>query len=127
MTKDELTPSETLIMKSIWDDAGEELSLSEILERVNRTYSKDWKSQTVSTFLAKLVQKGYVKMKRQGRRIAYEILVKEEDYSAWQADQFVEFWNDGSIGQFLTAFYRDKKATKEEIEELRRIIDELDD
>ena len=126
MTREELTPSETLIMKCIWD-AGQELSLSEILARVNAAYDKDWKSQTVSTFLAKLVQKDFVRMKREGRRISYEILESEEEYSARQATRFVEFWNDGSIGQFLTAFYRDRKATKEEIEEIRRIIDELDD
>ena len=126
MTKDEMTPSETLIMKCIWD-AGREMSLSEILAQVNQTYDKDWKSQTVSTFLAKLVQKGFVRMKREGRRISYEVLVSEGEYSSHQADQFVSFWNRGSIGQFLTAFYRDKKATKEEIEELRRIIDEMDD
>ena len=125
MTKDDMTPSETLIMKCIWD-SGQELSLSEIVELVNGTYGKEWKSQTVSTFLAKLVQKQFVRMKREGRRITYEILVEEEEYRARQADQFVSFWNKGSVGQFLTAFFHEKKATKEEIEELRKVIDELD-
>ena len=123
--KEELTPSETLIMKCIWD-SGQEMALGEILAQVNETYGKHWKSQTVSTFLGKLVYKGFVRMKRKGRRITYEILVDEKTYSAQQADQFVAFWNEGSVGQFLTAFYHDKKATKEELEELRKIIDELD-
>ena len=126
MEKEELTPSETLIMKCIWD-SGRELALAEILTQVNEMYGKDWKSQTVSTFIGKLVHKGFIRMKRDGRRIIYEVLVSEEEYSAQQADQFVSFWNEGSVGQFLTAFFREKKATQEEIKELRKIIDELDD
>ena len=31
-----------------------------------------------------------------------------------------------AVAQFLTAFYKDHKLTKEEIEELRKSIDELD-
>lgn len=125
MKREDLTPSETLIMKCIWD-AEEELSLSQILEDANNKYEKDWKSQTVSTFLAKLVQKEYIRMKREGRKITYEILISEDEYKTLQADKFVAFWNKGSVGQFLTAFYREKKITKKEIEELRRVIDELD-
>lgn len=44
----------------------------------------------------------------------------------WLILAFVKFWNRGSVAQFLTAFYKDHKLTKEEIEELRKSIDELD-
>lgn len=122
---EELTASETLVMKCIWD-AGKEVSLADIFEMVNNQFQKDWKYQTVSTFLSKLVQKGYVRMRREGHRVLYEVLVSEEDYKAEQAVQFVNFWNKGSVGQFLTAFYKEKKISKEEIGELKRIIEELD-
>lgn len=122
---EELTASETLVMKCIWD-AEKEVSLADIFEMVNSKFQKDWKYQTVSTFLAKLVQKGYVRMRREGHRVFYEVLVSEEDYKTQQARQFVNFWNKGSIGQFLTAFYKEKKILKEEIEELKRKIEELD-
>ena len=122
----ELTPSETIVMKCIWD-ADHEMSLAEILENANTRFGKEWKSQTVSTFLAKLVQKQFIKMKRNGRMITYEILVSEKEYKTGQAREFVSFWNKGSIRQFLAAFYDEKPATKEELEELRRAIDELDE
>lgn len=121
-----LTASETLVMKCIWDSTSD-VSLADIYEMVNSQYHKEWKYQTVSTFLAKIVQKGFIRARREGHRVVYEILITEEEYKAQQARQFVNFWNKGSVGQFLTAFFKLDKITKAEIEELRKTIDELDD
>ena len=120
-----LTSAEKLVMKTIWD-GDHEMALSEITRSVNDTYKKGWKPQTVSTFISKLVQKKYVKMKREGRRIVYEILIPLEDYRAEQAEYFVDFWNQGSVADFLTAFFRKRKVTEADLEELRNRIDELD-
>ena len=126
MNTKQLTAAETIVMKCIWD-ADHEMSLAEIVKNANENYGKDWKPQTVSTYLAKLCQKGYVRMKRTGRMITYEILISEEDYKSEQAREFVSFWNGGSIKQFLTAFYKDEPATKEDISELKKIIDEMEE
>lgn len=120
-----LTSAEKLVMKTIWD-GDHEMVLSEITKAVNDTYKKGWKPQTVSTFISKLVQKKYVKMKREGRRIVYEILIPLEDYQAEEAEYFVNFWNRGSAADFLSAFFRKKKANKGDLEELKKRIDELD-
>ena len=126
MNTKQLTAAETIVMKCIWD-ADHEMSLAEIVKNANEDYGKDWKPQTVSTYLAKLCQKDYIRMKRTGRMITYEILISEEDYKSEQAREFVSFWNGGSIKQFLTAFYKDEPATKEDISELKKIIDEMDE
>lgn len=126
MNTKQLTAAETIVMKCIWD-ADHEMSLAEIVKNANENYGKDWKPQTVSTYLAKLCQKGYIRMKRAGRMITYEILISEEDYKSEQAREFVSFWNGGSIKQFLTAFYKDEPATKEDISELKKIIDEMEE
>ena len=93
----------------------------------NEGYGKEWKPQTVSTYLAKLCIKNYIQMKRAGRTITYEILITEEDYKSEQAREFVAFWNNGSLKQFITAFYKDEPASKDEIEELRNAIEELEE
>lgn len=126
MNTKQLTAAETIVMKCIWD-ADHEMSLAEIVKNANENYGKDWKPQTVSTYLAKLCQKGYIRMKRTGRMITYEILISEEDYKSEQAREFVSFWNGGSIKQFLTAFYKDEPATREDISELKKIIDEMEE
>lgn len=121
-----LTASETLVMKCIWDSE-KEMSLADIFEMVNKKYHKEWKYQTVSTFLAKIVQKGFICARREGHRVIYEILISEDQYKAQQAQEFVDFWNRGSVGQFLTAFYKEKKVSKAEIKELRDTLEELDE
>ncbi len=119
-----LTASETLVMKCIWSTS-QELSLADIFEMVNKEYHKGWKYQTVSTFLAKLVQKKFVCTRREGHRILYQVLITEEDYRAEQALEFVNFWNKGSLSQFVLSFHKEKKLTKEELEELKKIVSSL--
>ncbi len=95
-----LTDCEEMVMKTVWD-AGEELGLTDITQRVNETYHKEWKSQTVSTFLARLVRKGYLQHYRKGRIFLYQILVEQEDYVGEMAERFVEFWHRGDREEFL--------------------------
>ncbi len=102
----DLTDCEQLVMKIVWD-AEKELSLTDITQRVNEKYNRAWKSQTVSTFLARLVRKGYLQHYRKGRSFLYQILVPQEDYVGKLAGQFVEFWNQGSVEGFLAALNRD--------------------
>lgn len=109
MQMQELTACEQLVMKTLWD-AGveEELGLMEISQRVNAAYHKDWKPQTVSTFLARLVKKDYLRCHRQGRVFIYQILVSEEDYVRETAEQFIAFWHQGSVEAFLASLKKTK-------------------
>ena len=47
---EELTTAESMVMKTIWDHP-HEMALQEIMKLTNETYGKDWKSQTVSTYV----------------------------------------------------------------------------
>lgn len=123
---EELTAAEKLVMKTIWDHEEQEMSLSEITRYVNEEYGKGWAPQTVSTFLAHLVRKEYVKMKREGRRISYEILIPISSYKAQESRKYVNFWNKGSITDFLSAFYREKAVTPDELKDLKDCIAALD-
>lgn len=90
-----LTGCEELVMKTIWD-TDEELDMMEIMQRVNDKYHKTWKPQTVSTFLARLVQKGYLKNYRQGRVFFYQTLIPFEKYRQQMSKEFINFWYSGS-------------------------------
>lgn len=68
MSIERLTNCEELVMKIIWDADGEELCLMDVMDRVNSKYKKNWKPQTVSTFLARLVRKKYIQSHRNGRQ-----------------------------------------------------------
>lgn len=100
MEFESLTNCEEIVMKTVWD-AERELDLSDITQRVNEMYHKEWKPQTVSTFLARLVRKGYLKNYRQGRVFYYQILVPQKDYLSEMAERFAEFWKQENVNFFL--------------------------
>lgn len=105
MEFENLTNCEEIVMKTVWD-AERELDLSDITQRVNEVYHKEWKPQTVSTFLARLVRKGYLTNYRHGRVFYYQILVTQKDYLERMAERFVAFWKQENVDIFLTALER---------------------
>ncbi|MCF6466459.1 BlaI/MecI/CopY family transcriptional regulator, partial [Clostridium sp. Cult2] len=50
--------------------------------------------------------------------------IKKDDFHAEQSKIFVEENFDGSLPRFLAAFTRKKKLSKNEVEELQRLINE---
>ena len=107
--------------------AEEELSLMEIMQRVNDKYHKDWKPQTVSTFLARLVRKGYLRHYRQGRVFFYQILVPLEEYKGQLTNDYVDFWNHNNADEFLCALAQGRPLRQDEIERIQTLIDGLDE
>ena len=51
-------------------------------------------------------------------------LISEQDYYAMQSEKFVEETFDGSLPAFFAAFTKRKQLSREEIEALRRMIDQ---
>ena len=121
---EKLTESEELVMKAIWDCRKEPV-LSDVVDRVDGFYGKDWKPQTVSTFLAKLVRKDYLKLIRNGKIYTYKILITEKDYKQKLYKHHISFWNQNDISNFVTEMFDNGDLTKEDIQRLRDKIDEL--
>lgn len=116
-----LTSCEQLVMKVIWD-AEKELGLMDIIDVLNREYQKDWKPQTVSTFLSRLGEKGYVENYRQGRIFYYRILIPKEKYLSELTVNFLEFWHNGSAVEFLASVQLKRPLRPDEIDKIRNII-----
>ena len=102
-----LTEAEEVVMKAVWDCKKEPV-LSEVAAWLREYYKRDWKPQTVSSFMAKLVQKQYVQMKRNGKIYTYKVLVKEEDY------------NKAQLKHLYTFLYRNnKEQIRQDLEKLQ--------
>lgn len=109
-----LTDREQYLMKSIWE-LGDGTRLAYMVERVNEKYGLNWKPQTASTFLNKLVLKGYVSPYREGQYIHYAITISEEEYLAQVIREDVDFWYDGDTAAYANAFIHCRKFSKEEL------------
>ena len=81
----------------------------------------NWKRTTTYTVLKKLSDKGIFET----RDSMVTSLISKEEFSAIQSENFVEQTFEGSLPAFIAAFATRKKPTKEELEEIRRMIDTL--
>lgn len=74
-----LSECEEFVMTIVWR-ADEAPDLKTVLDAVNQKYGKTWKPQTVSTFLARLIKKGFLESYRKGRYTYYVPKVALKDY-----------------------------------------------
>ena len=88
-----------------------------MVDRVNGFYGKDWKPQTVSTFLSKLVRKDYLKLIRNGKIYTYKVLVPEAVYRRKLYKQHISFWNHNDVVEFVAEMIHNEDLTPGDIEE----------
>ncbi len=114
MEMDRLGRIERQFAGLIWKNAP--LSSGELVKLSEAELS--WKKSTTYTVLRKLCQKGLF----ENEDGMVRVLISEEEYQSLQSSAFVEETFHGSLPQFLTAFTRGKKLSKEEIAELEALI-----
>ncbi|MBR1865812.1 MAG: BlaI/MecI/CopY family transcriptional regulator [Lachnospiraceae bacterium] len=112
-----LTESEEFVMKAVWDSDKEPV-LSDVVAGARETYKKDWMPQTVSTFLAKLVQKKYLKLQRKGKIYTYKILIKESAYKQKLYKHLIDFWYNGDASEFVLSMIQNGDLSKEQLDQL---------
>lgn len=80
-----------------------------------------WKKSTTYTVLRRLCERGIF----QNQKGNVTSLISKQEFSALQSEKFINETFDGSLPRFLAAFTARNKLTKEEVEELQRLIDEI--
>ena len=86
-----LSPTETLIMKAIWD-AGTDISVPELMTIMKERYDKDYKRPTIGTFLLRLSEKGFVKSYRLGKLSYIRVVNSEAAYREKLAVEQTDLW-----------------------------------
>ena len=78
----QISESELVLMKIIWQNGGAAL-YSLIMDELEKD-KNTWKNNTVLTLLSRLSEKGFLKIRKIGRRNEYIAVVTEQDYQAMQ-------------------------------------------
>lgn len=111
-----LTESEERFAELIWRN--EPIGSGELVKLCQREMG--WKKSTTYTVLKKLCEKGI--FKNEDAVVASRI--NKDEYYAGQSIRFVEDTFGGSLPRFLTAFIGGRKLSRQQAEELKRLIDE---
>jgi predicted transcriptional regulator len=109
-----------------------EEQLMQLLWKHKRAFMKDLidaypepkpATTTVATLLKRMQDKNFVDYVQLGRSREYFPLVKKKDYFSKQVNGLIKnFFND-STSQFASFFTQESNLTKEELEDLKKIID----
>jgi BlaI family penicillinase repressor len=79
-----------------------------------------WKKSTTYTEIKKLGEKGFL----QNRDAVVTALISREQAEAEESDYFVERTFHGSLPNFLAAFLGNKKLSRQEADQIRKMIEE---
>ena len=119
-----LTNTELLIMELLWSE-GRPMSFREIMDVATKEWKKDWKVQTLNTFLNGLQKMGMIRAERSmtsSYNVYYPMCTKEQHIHKW-TKEMVEVCYDNSFRRLVSAFIGDGKLSKEDAEELKKLLD----
>ena len=115
-----ISDAEWTVMRALWDD--QPLTANEVVERVAEP--NGWSPPTVKTLLNRLVKKGALGYRQEGRVYHYHPRVAEADCVRAETRSFVQRVLNGSLTPMVAHFLEEEHLTAEEIAELRRLLDE---
>jgi len=114
-----ISEAEWQIMKIIWSQSP--ITAAQIIDALDGQY--DWKPKTVRALLSRLLNKEAIGFDKQGRTYAYYPLVSEEDCVKSESQSFLKRVYGGAINVMFASFLQEQDLTKDDIEELKRILE----
>jgi BlaI family penicillinase repressor len=120
-----LTNSEYEVMKIVWE-SDHDITLQEVLSLCAIKYQKIWKRTTVATFLAHIIEKGVATSYRKGRYFYYKPTISEDEYKKLETSNMINFWYDGSASNLVASLCKQEFLSKEELQNIQKLIDEMD-
>jgi len=115
-----LPDTEFNVMKVIWS-LNSPITTNEI---TNKLADNTWKPQTLLTVLKRLGEKGFLNIIKDGKKHQYEVLITEDEYLESETGSFLKRYAGNSIGALVKTLYSEGELTKDDIDELRDILEQ---
>lgn len=112
-----ISEAEWEVMNPLWETPG--LTALNITEKLNN----GWSPKTVKTLLSRLVKKGVITYTEKNHTYYYEPLYSKKDCTLQESEHLISRVFDGSLQALVANFIDSNKLSKEDIQELRKIID----
>ncbi len=107
-------------MQVLWSRPG--LTADEVVDALRGKVT--WSARTIRTLLNRLLRKKALKHEQEGRRYRYFPAVSREQCIRQERRSFVHRVYGGTIAPMLAAFIDDAKLSPEDIEELKRMLNQ---
>jgi BlaI family penicillinase repressor len=115
-----ISNAEWLVMKVIWNLG--ECPASRIIEELAE--STEWKPKTVKSLLSRLLKKKAIGYREENRTYIYYPLVTEEQCIRAESQSFLDRVFGGQTNMAIANFIQNSRMSKQQIDELRKLLDE---
>jgi BlaI family penicillinase repressor len=115
-----ISGAEFEVMKIVWREGS--VTANSIADELSPR--ENWSPKTVKTLIARLVKKGALSFKADGKTYIYSAAAKKEDCVAEEAESFLNRVFDGALSPMLAHFAKSKPLSKEDITALKQLLNE---
>src|SRR5262249_48645610 len=115
-----ISAAEAEVMQVLWQHSP--AGTDDILTALSR--HRQWHESTVKTLLERLRRKGAIRATKDGRRHLYSPVLKREEWLTDESAGLLDRLFGGRVAPFVAHFSRQRKLSKRDIEELKRLIAE---
>lgn len=119
----QISDAESEVMQLLWQRAPQ--AADEIIAALQ--HSRDWQDATIKTLLNRLLNKGAVRAKKDGRRYLYAPVLTREAWVAGESESLLQRLFGGQVAPLVAHFSQQRKLSRKDIAELRRLLEEIDD
>lgn len=109
-------------MQAVWESAP--LTANDVIDRI--ADKNQWSPRTVKTLLNRLVKKGALGFRAEGKRYWYSPKVSRDECVRRESRSFIERVFAGEAGAMLAHFVSQTPLTADEIQQLRRLLERRD-
>ena len=119
----QISEAESVVMDVLW--RRHPLGADEVAAAL--ASQQDWQEVTIKTLLNRLLNKGAIAAERDGRRYLYSPLLKREAWMLEESRGLLDRLFDGRVAPLVAHFSEQRKLSRKDIAELRKLLEELDD
>ena len=116
-----ISDSEWKLMELIWAREEGWCTQAMLMEQLG----DKWNKNTIHTFLKRLCDKGYLTVQKDVNPHRYIPMVGRQACEREERISFLERVYQGNAGRMVASFVRDGGLSREEVDELKKLLDEL--
>ena len=117
-----ISEAESLVMEVLWERSPQ--SAEDVVASLAGV--QDWQEATIKTLLNRLLKKGAVTARKDGRRYLYAPVLKREEWLTRESKGLLDRLFGGRVAPLVAHFSEQRKLSKKDVAELRKLIEELD-
>lgn len=117
-----ISDSEWEVMRIIWQN--DSITSTQIINELQE--KTHWKSSTIKTLINRLLNKEAISFTKKGKEYYYFSVISEEECIREESESFLNKVFNGSLNSMVVNFVKSQKLTKDEINELKSILNDYD-